>query len=114
MEENLPVGHWTDKAACRGMDPKLFFPGRGESSEEARAACAKCPVVADCLSHALKTRQGYGVWGGLSERKRRTIRRWRECAKCGKAFRLVPNEPGAGRERSLCDYCQKPGKWHKV
>ena len=67
--------HWQDRGACRGVDPGLFFPARGESLAAARAVCAGCPVRRECLEHALAQPEKFGVWGGTSERERRVLRR---------------------------------------
>ncbi len=69
------VWAWTARAACRGMDPDTFFPGRGAPTREAKAVCARCPVKADCLKAALEERERFGIWGGFSERERRRLRR---------------------------------------
>jgi WhiB family redox-sensing transcriptional regulator len=66
---------WMDRANCLGCDPELFFPERGESVVEAKAVCAGCVVRADCLDFALATGEKVGIWGGLSERERRRVRR---------------------------------------
>lgn len=66
--------HWTQRAACRGIDPNLFHPERGEATAPAKAVCARCPVRHDCLVYALATIQQHGIWGGLSERERRPLR----------------------------------------
>jgi WhiB family redox-sensing transcriptional regulator len=63
---------WQRQANCRGCDPALFYPGRGETSKEAKAVCDGCVVRADCAEFGLHER--FGVWGGLSERERRRIR----------------------------------------
>lgn len=70
---------WRDRAACRGMDPELFFPA-GESGPmhdaqvaAAKAVCAGCPVRAVCLAEAL-ARIPYGIAGGLTEQERRRLR----------------------------------------
>jgi WhiB family redox-sensing transcriptional regulator len=68
---------WQDQASCLGMDPDLFFPERGASTREAKAICAACPVRVDCLEYALANAEKFGIWGGLSERERRRIRRMR-------------------------------------
>lgn len=71
---------WQDDAACRGMDPALFFLNRGEvMSDEVRETCAGCPVRDDCLEESLLHRS-FGVWGGLTERGRRAVRRERNLA----------------------------------
>lgn len=70
---------WMVFAACTGLDPDLFFPqSRGPGAgREAKAVCAGCQVRSDCLEYALDRDYGAGVWGGLNERERRTIRRRR-------------------------------------
>ena len=69
-----PPGGWRYRAACRGADLDLFFPGRGESAEPARRVCAGCPVREPCLDYALRHGITHGIWGGLAERDRRTLR----------------------------------------
>lgn len=68
---------WRDHAACKGMPRDLFFPKHVGKSTTAAAkqVCASCPVREDCLDYATRTRQTFGVWGGLSEKQRRTVRR---------------------------------------
>ena len=68
---------WQQQAACRGLDPELFFPARGASTTEARAVCAACPVRSQCEAVALARTEKFGIWGGLSERQRRRIRQQR-------------------------------------
>jgi WhiB family transcriptional regulator, redox-sensing transcriptional regulator len=66
--------------ACRGVDPDVFFPDRGESLEPAKRVCGDCAVRNECLEHALSTGERFGVWGGTSERERRRLRRQRRVA----------------------------------
>lgn len=68
---------WQDRAACRGMNPDLFFPARGEETRQAKKVCARCPVREECLDFALENAEKFGIWGGLSERERRGERRRR-------------------------------------
>ena len=65
---------WQDDAACRGTDPELWFPSRGDSTTQQKAICAGCPVRAQCLEHAIVNVESFGIWGGTSERERRRIR----------------------------------------
>lgn len=67
--------NWHSHGSCRGMDPDLFFPLRGEPTRDAKAVCTGCPVRSECLEAALAQRERYGIWGGVSERERRTLRR---------------------------------------
>ena len=71
---------WRNDAACRSLDPELFFPiGHGPAAQAqvvaAKSVCARCPVARECLSWALETGQDAGVWGGLTEEERRQLRR---------------------------------------
>lgn len=68
---------WQDLANCLGVDPDLFFPERGASTREAKEVCKGCVVRGDCLEFALANGEKFGIWGGLSERERRRIRRQR-------------------------------------
>ena len=91
---------WRSRAACRGVDPDLFFPPddtdthdhgpesaagdcRAQQVASAKAVCARCPVRRPCLAEALEAIP-YGVAGGLDEHERRRLaadgtgrRRWR-------------------------------------
>jgi len=69
------VNDWRAEAACRGMDTALFFTERGEGHDDTKALCRNCPVKAECLRFALDNGEKFGVWGGLSERERRRLRR---------------------------------------
>lgn len=72
---------WQEQANCLGVDPDLFFPERGASTREAKAVCAGCEVRVDCLEYALANGEKFGIWGGLSERERRRLRRQRALAR---------------------------------
>jgi WhiB family redox-sensing transcriptional regulator len=74
---------WRDDAACRDVDPELFFPDGDVKSVRAQVTmakltCRRCPVSATCLSWALASGQEAGIWGGLTEAERhRLLRRTR-------------------------------------
>ena len=70
-------GRWQERANCLGVDPDLFFPERGASTREAKSVCRACEVRVDCLEYALRNGEKFGIWGGLSERERRRVRRQR-------------------------------------
>ena len=74
---------WRDSAACRDTDPDLFFPERGASTREAKEVCRGCVVREDCLEYALANGEKFGIWGGMSERERRRIRRRRAMQRRG-------------------------------
>jgi WhiB family redox-sensing transcriptional regulator len=71
---------WRAAAACRTVDPDLFFPIGTTGPAflqilEAKAVCQGCAVREECLEWALETGQSIGVWGGTSENERRALRR---------------------------------------
>ena len=68
---------WNDQAACRGLDPEIFYPVSEEDAEQAKHVCGQCAVQRDCLEHALGSRERDGVWGGATEKERRRIIRQR-------------------------------------
>lgn len=72
---------WQDYANCRGADADLFFPERGASTRKAKAICAACEVRDECLDFALMHGEKFGIWGGMSERERRRVRRERIVAR---------------------------------
>lgn len=69
------MNDWRLLAACRGMDPDVFYPERGGDTRQIKAVCAECPVALECLNYALEMRETHGMWGGKSERERRRIRK---------------------------------------
>ena len=71
---------WNSRAACRGLDPLIFFPATDEEAEPAKDVCGTCDVRDACLEHALGVREREGVWGGCTERERRRIIRRRRRA----------------------------------
>ncbi len=68
---------WHQRANCMGVDPDLFFPQRGGSTREAKEVCRGCVVREECLEYAISYGEKFGIWGGLSERERRWLRRSR-------------------------------------
>ncbi|HUF32711.1 MAG TPA: WhiB family transcriptional regulator [Acidimicrobiales bacterium] len=68
---------WREHAACRGIDPDVFYPVSDEEAEPAKAVCEQCSVRQACLEYALTSREREGVWGGATERERRRIIRQR-------------------------------------
>ncbi|MFW6597818.1 WhiB family transcriptional regulator [Propionibacteriaceae bacterium Y2011] len=67
------VEHWTLLAKCRGSEDALFC--EGAEQKRARQFCDGCPVRADCLAEALDNRIEWGIWGGMTERERRSLLR---------------------------------------
>jgi len=79
--EDTRPSAWMERANCLGVDPDLFFPERGASTREAKEVCRGCVVRAQCLEYAIVGAEKFGIWGGLSERERRRIRRARSLAR---------------------------------
>ncbi|PYF99386.1 transcription factor WhiB [Georgenia satyanarayanai] len=66
---------WQERALCAQTDPEAFFPEKGGSTREAKRVCTSCDVRAECLEYALANDERFGIWGGLSERERRKLKR---------------------------------------
>ena len=71
---------WRNRAACQDEDPELFFPVGNTGPallqiQEAKAVCRRCEVVDPCLRLAIDSSKDTGVFGGLSEEERQTLRR---------------------------------------
>ena len=66
---------WQEQALCAQTDPESFFPEKGGSTREAKRICSGCEVRAECLEYALQNDERFGIWGGLSERERRKLKR---------------------------------------
>lgn len=72
-----PEPGWEDDAACVEHDPDLFFIDRGDDPRPAQEICAECPVVEDCLRHALTFPERFGIWGGMTGFDLRALRKLR-------------------------------------
>jgi WhiB family redox-sensing transcriptional regulator len=66
---------WQDKALCAEVDPEIFYPEKGGSTREAKMVCRSCEVRASCLEYALEHDERFGIFGGMSERERRRLKR---------------------------------------
>jgi len=100
---------WRNRATCLGEDPELFFPigSTGPALvqiEEAKAICRRCEVVDTCLRWAMESGADTGVWGGLSDDERRTLKRRRARAR---VLSLVVGVQG--RQRDPCVEGRRPG-----
>lgn len=77
------MSDWRDAALCAQTDPEVYYPEKGGSTKAAKRVCnghpargiEPCPVKEQCLAWAVETGERWGVWGGLSERERRKLRK---------------------------------------
>ena len=74
-EEQDEDGGWQERALCAQTDPEAFFPEKGGSTREAKKVCLGCDVRGECLEYALAHDERFGIWGGLSERERRRLKK---------------------------------------
>lgn len=67
---------WRNDAACARPEHRHldWFPERGKDVRHLKAICNACPVRTDCLDTALRNHETHGIWGGMSERQRRSER----------------------------------------
>jgi WhiB family transcriptional regulator, redox-sensing transcriptional regulator len=66
---------WQERSLCAQTDPEAFFPEKGGSTREAKRVCLSCDVRIECLEYALANDERFGIWGGLSERERRRVKK---------------------------------------
>ena len=71
----LEEAGWQERALCAQTDPEAFFPEKGGSTREAKKVCLTCDVRDECLEYALMNDERFGIWGGLSERERRKLKK---------------------------------------
>lgn len=87
---------WQDRAACRGSDPKMWFPPDSPTAEIIAALvademyCRMCPVKVECLRSALVFGD-VGIWAGTTTDLRMKLRRKRNRIKC----------PGCGNQKLI-------------
>ncbi len=75
LDGDLEDAGWQERALCAQTDPEAFFPEKGGSTREAKKVCLTCEVRDDCLEYALMNDERFGIWGGLSERERRKLKK---------------------------------------
>jgi WhiB family redox-sensing transcriptional regulator len=73
-EDDNPLA-WQTDSLCAQTDPEAFFPEKGGSTRDAKKICGSCEVRNQCLEYALQNDERFGIWGGLSERERRKLRK---------------------------------------
>lgn len=76
---------WQTQGACRDMDSNMFYyedqergPAKEKRIADAKAICAGCVVKEECLEFALTINERYGIWGGLTEEERQSVKRRRQ------------------------------------
>ena len=75
LDEDAEELGWQERALCAQTDPEAFFPEKGGSTREAKKVCLTCDVRVQCLEYALGHDERFGIWGGLSERERRKLKK---------------------------------------
>jgi WhiB family redox-sensing transcriptional regulator len=83
IDRREPDPDWRERGLCREVDPELWFPQKGGSGNEARKICARCEVRSVCLAWAVESDQQFGIWGGVSERQLKALKRQRRAALAG-------------------------------
>ena len=66
---------WMSQALCAQVDTELFWPEKGGSSRPALGVCNRCEVREACLQYALDNNEIDGIWGGVTPRVRRAMRK---------------------------------------
>lgn len=71
------IPEWMERGLCAQTDPDAFFPDKGGSTRDAKKICQTCEVRSECLEYAVGNDERFGIWGGLSERERRKLKKER-------------------------------------
>jgi WhiB family redox-sensing transcriptional regulator len=95
METVSSLTAWQEQAACKAAPLGIFYcdnlsdknPLRGQLEQIAKYICSTCPVINECLQHAMLLPEREGVWGGLTAKERE--RRRRNASRVAGATRLV-------------------------
>jgi WhiB family redox-sensing transcriptional regulator len=106
---------WRTFAACRDVDPEIFFPIAAERGASSRhpdvrpvvAVCRRCPVTGACLRWAVDTGQRWGVWGGRTPAER-TGRALATCGQCGALFAPHRSQRYCGRDCQRASLRNRP------
>lgn len=108
MSVPTPDPEWLDDAACRGMDVNLFFPQPNEhdKTRQALAACARCPVTAECLADAETSGEHRGIRGGLTVTQRDRLRYTHRPIRHGTPYAY-------SKRACRCDLCRAAGTRYK-
>ncbi|MHA7662143.1 WhiB family transcriptional regulator [Mycolicibacterium sp. HS_4_1] len=68
-------------ARCRGLPAEVFYTGDGDRGarrvaheEHAKQICHHCPVLHECLGHAMDADEPYGIWGATTPKERAALR----------------------------------------
>jgi Transcription factor WhiB. len=95
--------HWQENGSCQTSDPTLFFHPQNERGaarrsrvQAAKSVCGSCPVRTECADYAIRAREPYGIWGGMSEEEREEIYSVIDVAVGG--AKAYPRHRGAGAE----------------
>ena len=75
MEISLLDQDWRAHALCANTDPDLWFAAGAIEHKDAKRVCRSCPVQKQCLTYAMDAPIDHGIWGGMTERERRRVRR---------------------------------------
>lgn len=74
MTQDIETMRWTENAACKGKGHLFFEDDHLTIVRKAKAVCATCPVVDQCLMYAMDNNE-FGVWGGMTANERKNLRR---------------------------------------
>ncbi len=83
MAQYLTSNPFDGTQLCAQLDGDMFFPDELEDTEEvmslktmtAKAVCIDCPIKLDCLNYAVAHPELLGIWGGMTTKERRLLRR---------------------------------------
>lgn len=97
----MTVVRWQERGKCRGADPELFFPTKGDSGKVKQVIkdyCDKCEVAKECLDYAVRDPDAliYGIWGGKTSMGKRKERKRQGEPNFRHGYKRVPKKPPTG------------------
>jgi len=99
---------WRQDAACKNMDPNLFYPSNNSTRQTnaAKAICRGCVCRVQCLEYALSTGEEHGIWGGATEDERVIMKGILSSSNDPLSNALPESEPEIRKE--TCKHSPKP------
>lgn len=73
LTPRIDSADWAAEAACAGAPSHLFYDEVFIKSRAFADYCGVCPVLQQCGEQALRSRDPYGVWGGMTPEQRSSI-----------------------------------------
>lgn len=108
------IPEWQQGAVCAQVDPELFYPPKGGGATPAKGICGSCDVRLKCLKYALDNNEEFGVWGGLSERERRALKKRQVRGASVQPIRLRQRPGLADHHQTIVEMLERNATWAEI